>query len=281
MKVKGKCQIMRNRRRKKHITEMYSGKYLFKRIIFILILVDTGTILSLFGVSRVLADDSTVISMTRLMGLVSAIILAGSAVFIIAVYFAIRKSFCNVKILKQKMQMQIDEDVLTKAGSRRKGMRLLEAEYTRQRLLDQFDSIVVMVDIDHFKNVNDNYGHFVGDEALRVVVSAIRGVSRKADDIIRWGGDEFIVIYRGMTKENLEETKKRLRNVLTDIPVDTGKGSIFISASIGANFFQESDETYLDVIQRADNDLYAEKRRKNCVPDNSLDSTERKLDIML
>lgn len=249
-------------RRKKHKAETFSGKNLFNRIIFVLIIVDIGMLLLLYGAIALFPGKKTVITMPRVIGLFSIIIAAGSVVFTIAIYYTIKKSFHYVQVIGQQMQHQIDEDVLTEASSRRKGMRLLEAEYIRQHLLGQFDSVVIMVDIDNFKSVNDNFGHSIGDKALQDVVFAIQGVSRKADDIIRWGGDEFIGIYRGMTEKNSEEMRKRLQDVLTDICVDTEKGPVLISASFGMSFFKESDETYMDVLKRADDALYAEKKRE-------------------
>jgi diguanylate cyclase (GGDEF)-like protein len=107
--------------------------------------------------------------------------------------------------------------------------------------------------------VNDTYGHLVGDRALKEAVIAIRGVSRDADDIIRWGGDEFIGIYRGMTVKNLTSMQERIRKALSNIEIQVDDKKISVSASMGMSFFQESDESYIDVIQRADEALYLDK----------------------
>lgn len=187
------------------------------------------------------------------------IIAVGFIITILAIRFAFRKAVRQIHVYGRELQRQIDEDVLTEASSRRKGIRLLEDEFDRQRMLGRFDTVVMMIDMDYFKGVNDTYGHAIGDEALKDVVEAIRKVSRNADDIIRWGGDEFIGIFRGMTEENLAETEKRIKNAVSNVHVSYGGNEIRVSASIGVSFFHEDDTSYMDAVRRADESLYRAK----------------------
>lgn len=269
-------------RKKKKDSGSISGAHLFRSVVLILTGVDVVVLLSLYCLFTAFSGQNRSSVLLRVMIWTAVIIAAGSAVVLLAAYRVVRKTFLRLQVHGREMQQQIDEDILTEASSRRKGIRLLEAELARQRMLGRFDSVVMMVDMDHFKMVNDTYGHTAGDESLKEVVAAIRSVSRKADDIIRWGGDEFIGIYRGMTENDLENLRMRLRKVLSGVHVVSGEERITVAASVGLSFFRESDESYFDVIKRADHALYIEKERKKetgqrqgCIGDDKILNVQR------
>ncbi|MGN0709199.1 MAG: GGDEF domain-containing protein [Anaerovoracaceae bacterium] len=193
--------------------------------------------------------------------LVSFIIVISAALIIQIMLKRIhRHDYITYRNRNESLQELVDEDALTHAGSRRKGDTLLQEEFERQRILDKYDTAVMMIDMDFFKGINDKYGHDAGDHVLQEMVKAIRSVARSADDIIRWGGDEFIGIFRGMTEENLPVMEQHIVDAINDIEIYTGGEMIHVSASIGSSFFQKDDRSCYDVVKRADRALYSYKR---------------------
>lgn len=167
------------------------------------------------------------------------------------------------------LQSQVDRDVLTEANSRRKGAKLLQDELERQQMLERFDTAIMMIDMDYFKEINDRFGHNIGDKTLQEVVKAVQSVARTADDIIRWGGDEFIGIFRGMAEDNLPLFEQRIKDAIAAIHLTQNGEEVPISASIGTSFFHPEDDSYLDVIDRADKALYADKGITHTDEENS------------
>ncbi|XOB60849.1 diguanylate cyclase [Campylobacterota bacterium DY0563] len=120
---------------------------------------------------------------------------------------------------------------------------------------DGFSLGVAFLDIDHFKRVNDSFGHDVGDEVLIHFVKTIQKYSRENDILIRWGGEEFILFLRVNSNEGLRKALEHLRRVieLEDFPV-VGK----ITCSIGSSIYKE-DENIYQTIKRADEAVYVAK----------------------
>lgn len=117
---------------------------------------------------------------------------------------------------------------------------------------------VLMADVDHFKRVNDGYGHATGDEALRVVAETIRGGVREGDFAGRWGGEEFLVIAQHTEAEDALALAERLRLLVASSAVRTPGGPIAVTVSIGAAVARPA-EPAADVVARADGALYAAK----------------------
>jgi diguanylate cyclase (GGDEF)-like protein len=171
-----------------------------------------------------------------------------------------RHDYITYRSRNQSLQELVDEDALTHACSRRKGDALLQEEFERLRILDRYDTAVMMIDMDFFKGINDQYGHDAGDHVLKEMVKAIRSASRTADDIIRWGGDEFLGIFRGMTDEKLPVMQQRISDAISSIEIYSGGRKIEVSASIGASYFRKDDLSCYDVVKRADRLLYTDKK---------------------
>ncbi|WP_320034149.1 diguanylate cyclase [Halarcobacter sp.] len=130
---------------------------------------------------------------------------------------------------------------------------------------DGFSLGVAFLDIDHFKRVNDTFGHDVGDDVLIHFVKTIQKYSRENDILIRWGGEEFILFLRVNSNEGLKKALEHLRRVieLEKIPV-VGK----ITCSIGASIYKE-DENIYQTIKRADEAVYVAKNKgRNAVEIN-------------
>jgi diguanylate cyclase len=120
---------------------------------------------------------------------------------------------------------------------------------------------LLMIDLDHFKKVNDTHGHAVGDEVLRELAFLLKKWVRKADIVARYGGEEFIVLLPEVNKASAFETAERIRSRLADAPIWVGDLSVSITTSIGVSeFAQKERETLESLIKKADIALYEAKR---------------------
>ncbi|MDH5184916.1 MAG: diguanylate cyclase [Gammaproteobacteria bacterium] len=117
---------------------------------------------------------------------------------------------------------------------------------------------VVMADLDHFKRVNDNYGHLMGDAVLRGISSRLRATMRGFDYIGRYGGEEFLIILQNTDLEEGEEIAERLRSQVEQSPFHHNNTSIPITVSLGLTHYHPGD-TVENMIQRADEALYQAK----------------------
>jgi len=126
--------------------------------------------------------------------------------------------------------------------------------------------IFVLVDIDRFKRVNDEYGHAAGDRLLKEVAKRIASVMRRSDDLVRWGGEEFLLVCRTTDRENAGMLCNRVLEAVRDLPFDVGNGvQVHKTCSIGwAPFPWLVDDVGLlsidNVIELADKGLYLAKR---------------------
>lgn len=119
-------------------------------------------------------------------------------------------------------------------------------------------TVVVMIDVDHFKAANDTYGHAVGDETLRAVAQRLSGALRDGDVVGRWGGDEFLVFLPDTTLETGAVLAERLRSSLAQDPIQTGAGALSLSGSFGVAM-STAGVGLDDVIQLADEALLEAK----------------------
>jgi diguanylate cyclase (GGDEF)-like protein/PAS domain S-box-containing protein len=119
---------------------------------------------------------------------------------------------------------------------------------------------VLFVDIDHFKNINDTYGHEWGDEVLRVATSTLRSNLRAHDVIARWGGDEVLIVAPDLGGDGLRSFAERLRALIERCEVGRPEVNIRITASVGCTAAAPSEE-WTSVTSRADRLMYESKRR--------------------
>lgn len=118
---------------------------------------------------------------------------------------------------------------------------------------------VLMLDIDHFKMVNDTYGHDVGDIAIKIVAQTLEENTRTSDIIIRFGGEEFIVLLHNCEEEYVYEVSEKIRKAFLNKEIDTGKDTIKKTVSIGASIFPKSNKDLNTCIKYADIALYEAK----------------------
>ena len=162
-------------------------------------------------------------------------------------------------------------DPLTGAGNRYAMDLRLTEEWERSRR-SGLPCSLCMLDIDHFKDVNDTYGHAVGDIVLRVVSRYLKGDGRSYDDLFRFGGEEFLICMPNTPLDNAEAVFNRLREGLAamTIPLENGAG-LGITASFGVTLLL-TDEPVERSIERADHALLCAKnagRNRVCVWDIS------------
>lgn len=122
---------------------------------------------------------------------------------------------------------------------------------------------MVMFDIDHFKAVNDTYGHLAGDEVLKHVVDVVQTVIDETDpriNLYRTGGEEFNITFPGYDLDNTEEVVKEMFAALNNLEVDFNNQKISISVSMGVSEIAKSDDVPNDFYKRVDNNLYHSKK---------------------
>jgi diguanylate cyclase (GGDEF)-like protein len=118
---------------------------------------------------------------------------------------------------------------------------------------------LLLCDVDHFKKVNDNYGHPVGDEVLRRVAKVLQEVPRKIDIPARYGGEEFAVILDNVDVEQAKAVANRIRIEIQNVVVDTEKGPLSVTESVGVCVYPEDGPDRATLIERADLALYHAK----------------------
>ena len=150
-------------------------------------------------------------------------------------------------------------DPLTGVYNRRFGLQRLSEEFGRAvRSGDPLG--VMMLDLDHFKAINDTYGHLVGDRVLESVSRNVRRVLREGDVLLRYGGEEFLVILPGAGIGDLEQMAERIRRVIADSSVQEGGQNIIVTVSIGASGLPNPTITGPEeLVGAADSALYLAK----------------------
>lgn len=125
---------------------------------------------------------------------------------------------------------------------------------------DQMDLAVMFVDLDHFKKLNDTYGHDFGDQVLAEFASRVRENLRAADLIIRYGGEEFVVITPGVSREEAETISGRLCRLVALTPFVTRAGEdVTVTASLGVTMVEPGETDVAAILKRADDAVYRSK----------------------
>lgn len=155
---------------------------------------------------------------------------------------------------KMYLETKVIHDKLTNAYNR----EFFEKNYENIILDYQNNSsklAIAMLDIDHFKYVNDNFGHDVGDEVLKTFVQIIKANSRKSDILIRWGGEEFVLMLKIDSMDNLKKVLEHLKSAISDYDFNlVGKKT----CSIGATIYEDNEDIH-KTIKRADEAVYKAK----------------------
>lgn len=151
-------------------------------------------------------------------------------------------------------------DTLTGISNRRHFLARLEDELARLKRHESLRSTVLMLDIDHFKKINDTWGHGAGDAALRQLGAILRHNIRKIDAVGRLGGEEFAILIADDGPEEGQRFAERLRQVVADSAILHDDTEIRMTLSIGISTMQPGDRYTSEVLARADAALYAAKQ---------------------
>ncbi len=167
----------------------------------------------------------------------------------------------NNSITYDQLQKLAANDPLTGLYNRRFGLQRLSEEFSRS-IRSQMPLGILMFDIDHFKRVNDTYGHAAGDRVLINVAKIATMAARKGDFVIRYGGEEFIMILPGAGKKDCLFIGERLRHMVEESVVQTAEAQMKVTISVGFVSYPEyavDDEHALT--KAADEALYLAKER--------------------
>lgn len=168
--------------------------------------------------------------------------------------------------LQERLVSQANTDELTGLANRRHFQEMLERELLRAQTSGTEISLM-MLDLDHFKNINDTYGHLGGDVVLRQLAEILRRHIQQLDIVARYGGEEFVIVLPGAPAQNARKSAERLCHSVAEEHWKISTERVSITVSIGVathDGFGNGD--VLDLIKRADTALYVAKRRgRNCV----------------
>jgi len=151
-------------------------------------------------------------------------------------------------------------DMMTSLKLKHFFLNTLQERLRHREAKDQTLSLV-MLDIDHFKKVNDSFGHLAGDETLKGVAKVVLETVRQGDIAARYGGEEFIVLLPGATKAKARDVAERIRRRVEAASFTSGGQTVRVTASLGvAEFDPRREGSPLGFIDRADKALYASKQ---------------------
>ncbi|MGB5823655.1 MAG: sensor domain-containing diguanylate cyclase [Proteocatella sp.] len=148
-------------------------------------------------------------------------------------------------------------DQLTGLPNRRYIDTFLSSKYSEFKELG-IPMGILFIDIDHFKNFNDTYGHDVGDDVLRMISQTCLVSTRATDLIGRFGGEEFIAVFAGINKETIIHKAEQLRMLVENSSLRTQSEELMVTVSIGATMINE-DDSISTLLARADSLLYQSK----------------------
>ncbi len=165
----------------------------------------------------------------------------------------------NNAIIHDKLEQLSILDPLTKTYNRRFGMERLKEEFSRS-VRTNTPIGVLMLDLDLFKKVNDTYGHIVGDKVLINFSEIVKENLRKEDTLVRYGGEEFLVVLPNATLKGIKTAAEKIRRLVEDSVVRYKNQELKITVSIGGVSFPNDEiESVEEIIKKADENLYIAK----------------------
>jgi diguanylate cyclase (GGDEF)-like protein len=159
---------------------------------------------------------------------------------------------------REDLRFQATHDALTGIWNRGTILELLHRELERA-VRTHSTTGFLMLDLDHFKQVNDNYGHLTGDIVLKDVAQRIRQAVRSYDLVGRYGGEEFLIVLPGCDEDHILECAERVRSAIAIVPVIVHNSEIPVTASIGATVAIRGATAETDILAAADVALYQAK----------------------
>ena len=166
----------------------------------------------------------------------------------------------NLVQARETMRFKAMHDALTGVWNRGAILETMEREVWRSRR-EGISLGLLITDLDHFKSVNDTYGHLTGDAVLREITKRMQFDVRPYDAVGRYGGEEFLVLLPGCNRDVTMATAERIRKIISASPVETAMGPLKITSSIGAVATGDwPQNTPSQILQMADSALYRAKQ---------------------
>ena len=164
--------------------------------------------------------------------------------------------------LNMRLELMVRTDILTGLANRMEMLSQLEIEQKRSERHNKTFSLI-LGDLDHFKQINDTYGHLAGDRVLRQVAAQFRNNLRTEDVCARWGGEEFMILLPETPLEQAVTVAEKLAAAVREKDINWDQQSITVTISFGVGEFQAGNGTSTidEFIQLVDNALYAAKHR--------------------
>ena len=186
---------------------------------------------------------------------------------------------------QERLRIQATHDALTGIWNRRAITEILERELSRGVRKSQATSLLI-VDVDHFKAINDSYGHLVGDEVLQHVSRRMEQLIRNYDSLGRFGGEEFLVCLPESDPVGALVVANRICSDISSRPVEVDDGEVEVTVSIGLASFDpnslNSPVTCDEVIKAADDALYQAKRsgrNRVCIAEQNKDAVPSNVNV--
>lgn len=179
----------------------------------------------------------------------------------------------QLAVLNRKLSHASKTDALTDLPNRRYAMTFLGEIFERRDPVKQGKLSVIMIDIDHFKLVNDTYGHEAGDVVLRQLAHMFRSSLRRGDAVCRLGGEEFVVVCPGSDHRGAKIVAERLRKAVEETEIRYGESAISMTCSFGVAERTDAMESQDDLLRAADVAVYEAKeagRNQVCVADTAV-----------
>jgi diguanylate cyclase (GGDEF)-like protein len=172
--------------------------------------------------------------------------------------FSNNQSLFKMKRRVDELEKDVFRDALTQVGNRKLlEMKINTAIQEYHQHHNPFG--LLFIDIDHFKAINDTYGHQEGDHVLRNVAKAMTDHLRGTDICGRWGGEEFIAIVQNINLKSLSQISEKLHAMIANSTITVNEEKISVTTSIGAVMIHETD-TMDSIIERADQLMYESKQ---------------------
>ena len=177
---------------------------------------------------------------------------------LVEAFFIFRPMVSKVESYAERLQKEANFDYLTALLNRRAFAILAEKAVAHSRRY-KVPLSVLMFDIDHFKEVNDTYGHDTGDKVLQHISNIIKNSVRESDTVVRYGGEEFVVLLPKTEQVNAQLLAEKVRQKIESQPLTLANINIAMTVSCGLSEFKPSELKVEDMLKRADKALYQAK----------------------
>lgn len=220
-----------------------------------------GTVIGSFEIYQ----DTTIFRDEVANGVTMSVVVLGSVLLLVfsIAYLFLKTAVNRLLDAQEKLHDLAIRDSLTGLINRREIAIRGEQEFSRYKRLsvgsEHSPYSVMMIDLDHFKSINDSYGHVVGDQVLKQVADYLAQTVRKYSYVGRYGGEEFILVLPGGNREDAFSIAERLRSGISNQPIGFDGGAVNVTISIGVSLVSDDDDCFEDTVDRADRALYQAK----------------------